>query len=256
MPAVLLEVAEDLATLTINRPDARNAISLEIMGLLETALNELEAAPPSVVVVRGAGDRAFVSGGDLKDLADLRTLDQASAMSRRMRSVLDRLAGLASLTIAAINGDAIGGGGEVALACDLRIAADDVLIAFSQSQLAIMPAWGGIERLTTTVGRSQALSLLLTPRRLTAPEALAVGLVDEVVVRAGFDHRVAEVARGIARLPRHVVTEVGAVVNAVSPAVSPATSDRAVAGFATAWVDDAHWEAVDRAHQARAKSQA
>lgn len=254
MPAVLLEVADDVATLIIDRPEARNAISIETMSLMETALDKLEAAPPSVVVVRGSGDRVFVSGGDLKDLADLRTLDQAAAMSRRMRSVLDRFARLTSLTIAAINGHAIGGGAEVALACDLRIAADHVLIAFSQSQLAIMPAWGGIERLTTTVGRSQALSLLLTPRRLTAPEALAVRLVDEVVARDSFDARVDEVARAVARLPRHVVTEVRAVVDAVSPSVSPATLERAVAGFATAWVHDAHWEAVDQAKQARARS--
>ena len=97
-------------------------------------------------------------------------------MAGHMRTILDRLAVLPALTIAAINGHALGGGAEVAVACDLRVAAADVTMAFNQSQLSITPAWGGTERLTTLVGRSRALELLLTPRRLTPAEALHIGL--------------------------------------------------------------------------------
>src|SRR3954452_21968637 len=194
-----------VATVSIDRPAARNALSQAVMVELEHALDEVERAGVRVVVVRGGGDRAFISGGDLKDLASLRTHDEAAGMASQMRDLLDRLAGLPALTIAALNGHALGGGAEVAVACDLRVAADDITLAFNQSQLSITPAWGGTERLTALVGRSRALEMLLTPRRLTAHEALQVGLVNEVVNREEFDARIDALAASVARLPATVL---------------------------------------------------
>ena len=110
-------------------------------------------------MIRGGGDRAFVSGGDLKELAALRTLEEAAGMARRMRTICDRIAAFPAPVIAALNGHALGGGAEVAVAADIRVAADDVKIGFNQVSLAIMPAWGGAERLAALVGRSQALLL-------------------------------------------------------------------------------------------------
>ncbi len=241
-----------VATITIDRPRARNAISLATIGALEVALDGLARSTARVLVLRGAGDRAFVSGGDLTDLASLQTIDSAGAMSRRMRHLLDRLAQLPVLTIAAVNGHALGGGAEVAIACDLRIAAGDVTMAFNQSQLAILPAWGGIERLTALVGRSRALELMLTPRRLAAGDALDYGLVNEVVPRENFDARVAELAASVARLPSGVVGPIKALVDRVRPPASLSTEQQAVDAFAAAWVDDAHWAAVEAATSARA----
>lgn len=241
-----------MATITIDRPHARNAISLATMDSLETVLDEVATSSVRVVVIRGAGDRAFVSGGDLKDLASLQTTESAASMSRRMRHLLDRLAQLPALTIAALNGHALGGGAEVAVACDLRIAADDVTIAFNQSQLGILPAWGGIERLTALVGRSRALELMLTPRRLTATDAGQYGLVNEVVSREHFDARVEELATSVARLPSGVVWPVKGLVDWVRPPVCLTTEQEAVGAFAAAWVDDAHWDAVEAATRARA----
>ena len=141
-----------LAVITIDRPHARNAISLETMDQFDKALDGAEGA--AALVITGAGDRAFVSGGDLKELSALRTEREAGAMAWRMRSICDRIAGFAGPTIAALNGHALGGGAEVAVAADIRLAADDIKIGFNQVALEIMPAWGGAERLVD-VGRLQ-----------------------------------------------------------------------------------------------------
>ena len=140
-----LELDGELAVITIDRPHARNAISLETMDELNKALDG--AAGASALAITGAGDRAFVSGGDLKELALLRTELEASSMAWRMRAICDRIAGFPGPVIAALNGHALGGGAEVAVAADIRIAADDIKIGFNQISLAIMPAWGGAERL-------------------------------------------------------------------------------------------------------------
>ena len=130
---------------------------------------------PEALVIKGAGDKAFVSGGDLKELSALRTEEDAAAMARRMRSICDQLADFPAPVVAALNGHAFGGGAEVAVAADIRVAADDIKIAFNQVQLEIMPAWGGAERLAALVGKSRALLLAgwgpLSP--LSTPNASA-----------------------------------------------------------------------------------
>ena len=181
-----LELDDGLAVITIDRPHARNAISLETMDQFDKALDGAEGA--AALVITGAGDRAFVSGGDLKELSALRTEREAGAMAWRMRSICDRIAGFPGPTIAALNGHALGGGAEVAVAADIRLAADDIKIGFNQVALEIMPAWGGAERLVELVGSSKALLLAGTgtdSRR--APEAERIGLVDRVLPRASFD---------------------------------------------------------------------
>ena len=127
------------------------------MRRFEQVLDEIEDDPPVVLAVQGAGRRAFVSGGDLKEFSAIRTVDAAAEMATRMRGILDRLASLPCLTIAELNGHALGGGAELAVAADIRVAAADVRIGFSQIRLAISPAWGGIERLTELVGRAGAV---------------------------------------------------------------------------------------------------
>ena len=123
--------------------------------------------------------------------------------------------------LAAVNGDAYGGGAEVAVACDIRIAADDVRCAFNQVALGIMPAWGGIERLTALVGRGRALALMTTGRVLDAAAALDQGLFDEVVPRAHFDERWREVAAQIARAPRDALVGIKAAQRAAFPTARP-----------------------------------
>lgn len=232
-----LELDEGLAVITIDRPHARNAIAPETMDQLDKAIDAAEGA--RALVIRGAGDRAFVSGGDLKELSTLRTEGQAAAMAWRMRSICDRLAGFPAPVIAALNGHALGGGAEVAVAADIRIAADDIKIGFNQVTLAIMPAWGGAERLAALVGRGRALLLAGSGTALSAAEAQQLGLIDRMLPRGAFEEGWRSLARSLAAAP---ATEIKRVV-----AGAPAAE--AVAAFARLWVGDAHWQAADRVLQ-------
>lgn len=228
-----LELADGLAVITIDRPHARNAISLETMDQFDKALDGADGA--AALVVTGAGDRAFVSGGDLKELSALRTEREAGAMAWRMRSICDRIAGFPGPTIAALNGHALGGGAEVAVAADIRLAADDIKIGFNQVTLEIMPAWGGAERLVDLVGFGKALLLAGTGMILTAPEAHRMGLVDHVIARASFDGEWRRLANALASRP---AGEIKRVMRGV-------TTTEAVAAFARLWVADEHWAAAD-----------
>ena len=229
-----LELDDGLAVITIDRPHARNAISLSTMDRLAEALDGAEGA--QALVITGAGDKAFVSGGDLKELSAIRTEADAAAMARKMRAVCDRIAAFPGPVLAALNGHALGGGAEVAVAADIRIAADDIRIGFNQVALEIMPAWGGAERLAALVGRSRALLLAGTGEILDAAEAERVGLVQRVVPRASFPDEWRSIARKLAKLP---AAEVKRVIDGTTP-------EQAVAAFARLWVADAHWAAADR----------
>jgi enoyl-CoA hydratase/carnithine racemase len=229
-----VEFDQGLAVLTIDRPHARNAIALDTMDQLEKALDAVEGA--SALAITGAGDRAFVSGGDLKELAAIRTEEEAADMAWRMRSICDRLASFPAPVIAALNGHALGGGAEVAVAADVRLAADDIKIGFNQVALEIMPAWGGAERLAALVGKSRALLLAGTGAVLDAAEAERIGLVDRVLPRSTFDDDWRRLARALATRP---AGEIKRVVDGVSP-------EEAVRAFARLWAAEAHWQAADR----------
>ncbi|WP_405813229.1 enoyl-CoA hydratase/isomerase family protein [Streptomyces sp. NBC_01390] len=230
-----LELDEGLAVITINRPHARNAIAPATMDELDQALDAVAGA--RALVITGAGDRAFVSGGDLKELAAIRTEDEALAMALRMRGVCDRLAAFPGPVIAALNGHAFGGGAEVAVAADIRIAADDIRIGFNQTALAIMPAWGGAERLAALVGRGRALLLAGTAQVLDAPEAERLGLVDRVLPRAAFAEGWRTLAHRLATRPAQEIKRV------VSGNLTPEEAARA---FARLWVSEEHWQAAER----------
>ena len=159
---VYVEIDAGLAVVTIDRPDVRNAIGFATIDELGAALDQVLESDAAVLVLRGGGDRAFVSGGDLKELSAVRTHADAVDMASRVRQLLDRVAAFPLPVIAALNGHALGGGAEVAIAADIRIAADDVKIGFNQVTLGIMPAWGGVERLALAVGRSRALLAIAT----------------------------------------------------------------------------------------------
>jgi enoyl-CoA hydratase/carnithine racemase len=248
---VRLDRDDAVAVLTIDRPEARNAIARATMQELAAALDEVADSPARVLVVTGAGERVFVAGGDLKELAAVRTLEDATAMAATMRSVLDRVATLPVPVLAAVNGDAYGGGAEVAVACDIRIAADDVRCAFNQVALGIMPAWGGIERLTALIGRGRALELMTTGRVLDAADALAQGLFDEVVPRQRFDEHWHEVAAQIARAPRDALVGIKAAQRAAFPTARPELAADAIGSFARTWVAETHWQMVEEAEQRR-----
>lgn len=229
-----LELDQGLAVITINRPNARNAIAPQTMDQLGQAIVGAKGA--LCLVIRGEGDKAFVSGGDLKELSALRTEEQAAAMAWRMRSLCDELANFPAPVVAALNGHAFGGGAEVAVAADIRVAADDIKIGFNQVLLEIMPAWGGAERLAALVGRGRALMLAGTGAVLTADQAEKVGLVDRVLPRATFEAEWRSLARALANRPAGDIKRV----------MSGVPASDAVAAFASLWVSDKHWAAANR----------
>jgi enoyl-CoA hydratase len=248
---VLVAIDDGVADITIDRPDVRNAIGLATMGELEVALDQVAASDPAVLVVRGGGDRAFVSGGDLNELSALRTHDDAVQMALRARRLLDRVAAFPVPVIAALNGHALGGGAEVAIAADIRIAADDIRIGFNQVRLGIMPAWGGAERLAHTVGRSRALLAIASGQLYDAPTAAQLGLVDLVVPRASFEREWRELARSLAGNAPGATRAIKSVVAAAVPSVHSELERNAADEFARLWVSDAHWDAVEALDQKR-----
>jgi enoyl-CoA hydratase/carnithine racemase len=250
---VRVAVDGGVAVVVIDRPEVRNAIGFATIDALDAALDRVLAAGAAVLVVRGGGDRAFVSGGDLKELAAVRTHDEAVAMATRMRDLLDRLASFPVPVIAALNGHALGGGAEVAVAADIRIAADDVTIAFNQVDLGIMPAWGGAERLAVVIGRSRALLAITTGRRCDAATAERWGLVDLVVPRADFEDEWRRLAQRMAALAPGTTRAVKAVIGAAVPAHHPDLAPAATDAFARLWTAEAHWHAVEALAQQRTR---
>ena len=254
-PGIRVERIGHAALIVIDRPQAQNAISRPTMAELGVALDEVAAEPEvRVVALRGQGERVFVSGGDLKELAAIRAEDEAQAMAMTMRTLLDRVATLPVPVVAALNGHAFGGGCEVAIACDFRLACDDVKLAFNQVDLAIMPAWGGIERLQAVIGRSRALYLLTTGLPIDAPTAADWGLVEQVVPRSEFDDRLAGLLDRIARAPRDALVGITAAADAARPPARPDLAAAATGSFARTWVGDAHWAAVAAMEERRRQS--
>jgi enoyl-CoA hydratase/carnithine racemase len=251
MDDLKLEVVDGVATLSIDRPKARNALALQTMAELDEALETVRTERARVLVIRGAGEKAFCAGGDLKELEHMRSEEDAAAMARQMRATLDRLPQLAIPVIAGLNGDALGGGAELALACDFRIAASHARIGFAQISLGLMPAWGASERLGSLVGRARALSMLLGGQLMSADEALQLGLVELVVPSPRFDRRLKELARAIAAAPPAAVAGIKSSVNAVRPHRYPELADTTVEAFARTWTDPAHWTAVEKMEKQR-----
>lgn len=246
-----LEVVDGVAMLVIDRPGARNALALQTMDELDEALESVRVQRARVLVIRGAGEKAFCAGGDIKELEAMRTESEAAAMAHRMRATLDRIPQLALPVIAGLNGDALGGGAELAIACDFRIAAEHARIGFPQITLGIMPAWGASERLASLVGRARALAILLGGQPIPAPEAFQLGLVESVVSSTKFDGRLRDLAGEIAEAPPAAVAGIKSAVNAVRPHRSPELEDMTVEAFARTWSDPAHWKAVEKMEKRR-----
>lgn len=232
-----LEIEAGLAVVTINRPEARNAISRETMDELEKVLDAVDASGAYALAITGAGERAFISGGDLKELAQIRTFEGAVDMALRMRGLCDRIANFPGPTIAAVNGHALGGGAEVAVAADIRVAAEGIQIGFTQVMLAIMPAWGGSERLPAIVGRGKALMLAGGGLVVDATEAARLGLVDKVLPRAEFDAGWRALARSLAHQPAVEIKRIMSGTVGVQEAAET---------FGRLWVADEHWAEVDK----------
>ncbi len=178
---VLRERRGAIEVLTINRPKALNAIDADVLTGLDEAVSDLAGDPTvRVVVVTGAGEKAFVAGADIKSMAQMGPR-LAEAFSARGQRILDGLAALPVPVIAAVNGFALGGGCELAMACDLVLAGPKAKFGQPEVRLGVIPGFGGTQRLVRRVGWANALDLCLTARMVTAEEALRMGLCSRVV---------------------------------------------------------------------------
>jgi enoyl-CoA hydratase len=182
MSDVVLTAREGgLATVTVNRPEALNALNQEVLERLASTFAELAADEQCrVIILTGAGDRAFIAGADIAAMATL-SAEEARTFMELGQAVCNRIESAPQVVIAAVNGYALGGGCEVALACDLRVAAEQARLGLPEVTLGIIPAWGGTQRLPRLVGRGRAKQLILTGRPITAAEAWQIGLVNQVV---------------------------------------------------------------------------
>ncbi len=180
METLQLAVADRIATLTVNRPDKLNALNAVTISELSAAIDEIRARPDVAgAIVTGAG-RAFVAGADISELAQLSAIS-AKALAQRGQDVFRRFETSHKPIIAAVNGFALGGGCELALACHMRLASEAAKFGQPEVKLGLIPGYGGTQRLAKLVGKGRALQLLLTGEMVDAHEAYRIGLVNRVV---------------------------------------------------------------------------
>jgi enoyl-CoA hydratase len=203
---------EGVALITLERPEALNALSFELLAQLDRALRTLDDDQACrAIVITGARTRAFAAGADIRELA---ASTPESLRDANPFGVIDRLATLRTPTIAAVRGYALGGGAELALACDMLIAADDLQLGQPELSIGVIPGAGGTQRLTRAIGKARAMELVLTGRRIDAEEATRLGLVTAVV---GADEVVPwalELGARIAALPVLAARAAKAAINA------------------------------------------
>jgi len=177
---VLYNVKEGIATITLNRPESLNSLSFQTLLALRGIIDEIRADRSlRVVIITGSGSKAFCTGADLKERVGM-TQDQVRRFIFTIRETFSSLAKLPIPVICAINGIAIGGGTELALACDLRLAADHAVLGLTEVSLGIIPGAGGTQRLPRLIGVGKAKELIFTGRKVSAGEALTIGMVNKV----------------------------------------------------------------------------
>lgn len=209
---VELTVREEVAWLCLNNPPL-NILTRQVLDALARALDRLEALPAvRAVVLYGAGERAFSAGADITELAAL-TPTAAYHFARQGQILCDRLAAQPRPVIAALHGACLGGGAELALACHLRVAAENLRLGLPEVTLGLIPGFGGTQRLPRLVGPGRALALLLTGERLTAAEAHQAGLVQTVVPPADLLPTAEQLARRLAALSRPALRALLTVVH-------------------------------------------
>ena len=200
----------NVALVTLDRPKALNALSFELLAQLDDVLEVLDADEACrAIVITGAGERAFAAGVDIADLAP-----QSSGSLRALDPfrVIDRIGSLRTPVIAAVRGFALGGGAELAMACDMVVAGDDASFGQPEVRIGVIPGAGGTQRLTRVIGKARAMELVLTGRRIGAVEAQALGLVTEIVPAPETVTRALDLAGRIAEMPRLAVEAAKAAV--------------------------------------------
>lgn len=210
---ILFQVDQGIATITFNRPKALNALNQDLLAELSQALDDVSADENvRVLILTGAGEKAFVAGADIGELAAFTAL-QAKVFSRAGHAVIAKLQDLPIAVIAAVNGFALGGGSEIALACDFIYAAESAKFGLPEINLGLIPGFGGTQRLPRLVGANRAKELIFTGKMISASEAAQIGWVNRVVPPAELMEEVLKSARAIAAKGRVALRAAKQAVN-------------------------------------------
>jgi len=195
---ILFEKKNGIGYVTVNRPKALNALTMATMEELRTAFTDIQRdGAVRTAILTGGGDKAFVAGADINELAQQDAVS-GKAFAHRGQTVLDLIENLGKPVIACINGFALGGGCELALACTMRLASESAKLGQPEVKLGIVPGYGGTQRLPRLVGKGVAMQLVLTGEMISAQEALRIGLVNEVVPAGELLARAEAIAAKIA----------------------------------------------------------
>ncbi|TKC18364.1 enoyl-CoA hydratase [Robertmurraya kyonggiensis] len=195
---VLLNIEKNIATITLNRPEAANAFSRQMLTEFKETIGELKYnASIRTVIITGAGEKVFCAGADLKERAGMTPVEVKQTVAL-IRQVINSVEQLPMPVIAAINGAAFGGGLELSLACDIRVATETAKIGLTETSLAIIPGAGGTQRLPRLIGLGKAKELIYTAQRVEAYEAKEIGLVEYVVSKEELLQKAKELADRIA----------------------------------------------------------
>ena len=211
---ILLEINDSIATITLNRPKVLNALNQALLIELGTTVDEIAANDSvRVVLLTGAGEKAFAAGADIQELAQVSAIE-GQQLAERGQHLFLRIENLGKPVIACINGFALGGGCELAMAATIRIASETARLGQPEVKLGLTPGYGGSQRLPRLVGKGAALKLLLTGDIINAAEALRIGLVDEVVPAAELIPRATQIALTMAAAAPIAIRQTLAAVHA------------------------------------------
>ncbi|MEX2477122.1 MAG: enoyl-CoA hydratase/isomerase family protein [Gracilimonas sp.] len=238
-------ISEHILWVTIDRPEALNAIDFEVMEQLEEMVENVENDEEiRVLILSGAGDKIFVSGGDLKKFHTIKSKEKATEKAERMQRLLSRIEQLPCWTIAHINGDAYGGGIEMMLAFDFRISVPNAKFGFTQGRFYLVPGWGGLTRLVEKVGRAKALEWLGKSEVTSAKRVLAHGLIEHILEGKSPEAETVEWAKNLTKNDRNFIQILKDGAMRFSSHRQEALGAE-VGPFSQLWIDKQHLDRVD-----------
>jgi len=210
---IMYEVKQGIATITFNRPKALNALNGALLAELSQALDEIAADEDiRVLILTGAGDKSFVAGADITELATFNSL-QAKGFAGNGHSIINKLQQLPIVVIAAVNGFALGGGTEIAIACDFIYAAENAKFGQPEINLGLIPGFGGTQRLPRLIGSNMAKEMIFTGKMISAEEALQLGLANKVIPQDKLMEEVMKTAGAIAAKGKVSLREAKQAIN-------------------------------------------
>ena len=240
-------IQDSVLELTINREEAGNALNNELIGLLNDSLMRHRARSDlRCVFIKGSGEKFFVAGGDVKELTSVKEDKETEAMALNGRAMLDQIRYFPVPVIANINGYALGGGAELAMACDYRVACETAKFGFIHSSLGITTAWGGMIDLIESIGSSKALSILIEGKMLSAEEARHTGIIQEVEkTHDALKIRINELKKIYRNTPIEVIRGIKAVNIRHKESIHELLKGIEMDSFKKTWMSDEHWQKVD-----------